>query len=191
MEKYWFSQKKRDKLQRNFEVLFSEVKWTHHNPFWDHLEKRSEWTSPCTKVLQRTPRLNSLFLLLSCLESVALVELLRPTFHLLSAKPRLNFRTATKRVGADLILQSVPFRRHLCQNYARHQGSSGTALIRFYFVCKRRRKMSNPNYSGTFHMVEQDNMDEYLAALGGTLNTFAQINIITVINNNIQTSSMT
>jgi len=25
--------------------------------------------------------------------------------------------------------------------------------------------MSKPNYSGTFHMVEQDNMDAYLAAL--------------------------
>lgn len=25
--------------------------------------------------------------------------------------------------------------------------------------------MSKPNYSGTFHMVEQQNMDEYLAAL--------------------------
>lgn len=36
--------------------------------------------------------------------------------------------------------------------------------------------MSKPNYSGTFHMVEQDNMDSYLAALGGNLflNTFTQ-----------------
>lgn len=30
-------------------------------------------------------------------------------------------------------------------------------------------KMSKPNYSGTYHMVDQDNMDGYLAALGKTL----------------------
>lgn len=29
----------------------------------------------------------------------------------------------------------------------------------------KQQKMSKPNYSGTFHMVEQDNMDAYLAAL--------------------------
>ncbi len=29
--------------------------------------------------------------------------------------------------------------------------------------------MSKPNYSGTYHMVDQDNMDGYLAALGKTL----------------------
>lgn len=29
--------------------------------------------------------------------------------------------------------------------------------------------MSKPNYSGVFHMVEQDNMDAYLGALGKTL----------------------
>lgn len=28
--------------------------------------------------------------------------------------------------------------------------------------------MSKPDYSGTFHMVEQENMDPYLAALGET-----------------------
>ena len=29
--------------------------------------------------------------------------------------------------------------------------------------------MSKTNYSGTFHMVEQENMDSYLAALGKTV----------------------
>lgn len=33
---------------------------------------------------------------------------------------------------------------------------------------QRKIKMSKPNYTGTFHMVEQDNMDSYLAALGKT-----------------------
>lgn len=32
-----------------------------------------------------------------------------------------------------------------------------------------RNKMSKPNYSGTFDMVEQENMDSYLEALGKTL----------------------
>lgn len=31
-----------------------------------------------------------------------------------------------------------------------------------------RNKMSKPNYTGTYNMVEQDNMDAYLAALGKT-----------------------
>ena len=29
--------------------------------------------------------------------------------------------------------------------------------------------MSKPDYSGTFHMVDQENMDPYLAALGESL----------------------
>ena len=42
-------------------------------------------------------------------------------------------------------------------------------------VCLR-NKMSKPNYSGTFHMVEQDNMDAYLEALGNTpFFTFLQL----------------
>lgn len=31
--------------------------------------------------------------------------------------------------------------------------------------------MAKPDYTGTFHMVEQENMDNYLAALGKTLTT--------------------
>lgn len=31
-----------------------------------------------------------------------------------------------------------------------------------------RRNMSKPNYSGTYHLADQDNMDSYLAALGKT-----------------------
>lgn len=30
------------------------------------------------------------------------------------------------------------------------------------------KKMSKPNYTGTYNMVEQDNMDSYLGALGKT-----------------------
>lgn len=35
--------------------------------------------------------------------------------------------------------------------------------------------MSKPNYSGTFHMVEQQNMDGYLAALGKTRIAFVPV----------------
>lgn len=31
--------------------------------------------------------------------------------------------------------------------------------------------MAKPNYSGTYHMVEQENMDSYLGALGTNLYT--------------------
>lgn len=31
--------------------------------------------------------------------------------------------------------------------------------------------MAKPNYSGTYHMVEQENMDSYLEALGTNLYT--------------------
>lgn len=66
-----------------------------------------------------------------------------------------------------IVLQTSPIQKGKRRWY---QGSRGTALV---CICeRRRRKMSKPNYSGTFHMVEQDNMEEYLAALGGNLNIF-------------------
>lgn len=36
---------------------------------------------------------------------------------------------------------------------------------------KKKKKMAKPNYSGTYHMVEQENMDSYLGALGTNLYT--------------------
>lgn len=32
-----------------------------------------------------------------------------------------------------------------------------------------RKKMTKPNYSGTYHMVEQENVDAYLTGLGTSL----------------------
>lgn len=36
---------------------------------------------------------------------------------------------------------------------------------------KEEKKMAKPNYTGTYHMVEQENMDSYLGALGTNLYT--------------------
>lgn len=99
-------------------------------------------------------------------------ELLRSTFNIFLQK------TASQQNGWEqqrIILQTSPIQRaHLPKLRKRrwYQGSSGTVIC----ICeRRRRKMSKPNYSGTFHMVEQDNMDEYLAALGGNLLLYKSI----------------
>lgn len=59
-------------------------------------------------------------------------------------------------------------------------GTAGKAGISGVLEGTNGRIMAKPNYTGTYHMVEQENMDTYLGALGTNLYAIFFYTVITV-----------
>lgn len=57
------------------------------------------------------------------------------------------------------------------RDWRKSKNEEKRGFLEFRKQQRRRKKMAKPNYSGTYHMVEQENMDSYLGALGTNLYT--------------------
>lgn len=70
--------------------------------------------------------------------------------------------------GATALRRSTWYRIQTGANKGERENNQRIRLV----CCLGRKKMSKPDYSGTYHLVEQTNMDAYLGGLGEAVACF-------------------